>query len=122
MGLTFTDTCRNAIVAAVAALLNGGSLQFQTSGNVAVGTLTLNATAFASPVAGVATANSIADDTNAVGGTIAKFLLKNSSGTEVLRGTVTTTGGGGDITGSTLLIPSGETISITGLTMTQPSS
>jgi len=99
MALTLTDTVRNAIVNAITALLNSGNVQFQTSGNVAVATIGLGATAFASASAGVATMNSATNDTNAVGGTVAKAIWRNSSNTEMFRCTISVDGGGGDIQG-----------------------
>lgn len=122
MAITLTDSARNAMAAALTALVNGGSIQFQTSGNSAVATLALSATAFGAPSAGVATANTITSDADAVGGTIAKAIFRNSSGTEIFRGTVTVDGGGGDITGPTLVIPAHETVAITSLTITMPAS
>jgi len=121
-GVTLTSAARDAMVNALTALLNSGFVRFDTSGDVEVAKCTFGATAFGASAAGVATANAITDDTDANGGTINHALLQNSSSVEILRGTVTTTGGGGDFEGATLVISAAETVSITSLTITQPAS
>lgn len=115
---------RTSIADHVTAKLNAGtantegSLQFLTSGDVAIATLRLNATAFAAAVAGVATANAIADDTNAVGGDVAKCILRDRDDATIIEGTVGTSGT--DIIVSSTTIPVGSTISVTSLTYTAP--
>ena len=69
---------------------------------------------------GVATANSISDDTSATGGTVAKFELQTSGPTSIVFGSVTTSGGGGDIIISSTAITAGETVSVTSLTYEAP--
>lgn len=97
---------------------NPGTLVFQTSGDVEVATCTFSATAFGAATNGVITANAISDDINATGGTVTKFRIYNGDITpaEVLSGTVTATGGGGDIELSSTTIGAGDTVSITSLT------
>jgi len=105
---------------ALLALLDSGSLEFQTSAGAEVATLSLSATAFASASSGTAAANSISPDTSATGGTIAKFELQDSGGTGVVFGSVTATSGGGDIEMSSLVIGAGDTVSVTSLDYTAP--
>jgi hypothetical protein len=69
----------------------------------------------------MATAASISSDTNAVGGTIAKASMQDSTGLEAFNCTVTNAGGGGDITLSSVIISPGQTVSLAGLTYTAPS-
>ncbi|MEO7157439.1 MAG: hypothetical protein ABI039_07765 [Vicinamibacterales bacterium] len=97
-----------------------GTLVMQTSGGVTVAILTFAATAFGAAVAGVATAAAIVSDTNAVGGTIAKAELRNAAGTAKILCSVTATGGGGDITLSSVVISAGQTVSLSSLTYTAP--
>jgi hypothetical protein len=92
----------------------------QTSGAVTVATLTLASTAFGAAAAGVATAAAIVSDTNAVGGTIAKAEFRNAAGTAEILCSVTATGGGGDITLSSVVISAGQTVAVTSLTYTAP--
>ncbi len=120
--IVLTTATRNALADVIGPLLNSGTAEFQTSGDVEVATCTFGATAFGAATAGVATANAIADDTNATGGTIEHVKLKNSSGTEILEADATPTGGGGSFEGATLVIAAAETVSITSLTITQPAS
>lgn len=54
-------------------------------------------------------------------GTAGWFRMKDSSGTTVLDGSVTATGGGGDLTLNTVSISSGATVEITAGTVTMPS-
>lgn len=93
-----------------------GKIIFQTSGGVTVATLTFSNTAFGAASSGTATANSITADTNAVGGTIAKAELRNAAGTAKVLCSVTATGGGGDITLSSVIVSAGQTVSLSSLT------
>lgn len=95
-----------------------GLLIFQTSGGTTVATLTFANPAFGAAVSGTATAGAIVSDTNAVGGTIAKAEWRNAAGTAKVLCSVTATGGGGDITLSSVVISAGQTVSMTSLTYT----
>lgn len=54
-------------------------------------------------------------------GTAAHFRLHKSDGTTcIMQGTVTATGGGGDITVDNTNIASGQTVNVTGFTVTAP--
>lgn len=97
-----------------------GTLVFQTSGDVEVATLTFSTTAFGASSSGVATANAITQDTSATGGTVAKVRLKNAAGTDKIIGSVTATGGGGDIELNSVVISAGQAVSVTSLTYTAP--
>lgn len=120
MALTHPASVRNSLADLVVDLIDAGAgagtLEFQTSGDVEVATLTFADPAFGAASAGVATANAIVDDTNATGGTIAKFVVEDSNSTEVFRGTVTATSGGGDIELSSVVISAGQTVSVSSLT------
>lgn len=116
-------TVRNLMMDEVSALLDSGgagTLEFQTSGDVEVATLTFSATAFGAASGGVVTAAAITSDTSATGGTIAKAAFKNNVGTTLWKCTVTATGGGGDIELASLVIGAGATVGLTSLTMTAP--
>ena len=126
MALTHATAARNASANAVVDLLDAGAtdangdLVIMTSADAAVATLALSNPAFGNAAAGVATANAISDDTNAAGGTAALFKLQDRDNVEVVRGTVTATGGGGDIELSSTNISAGDTVSISSLTYTAP--
>lgn len=124
MALTHTTAVRNAATDAVVDLIDGGSgdangdLVFMTSGDVAVATLAMSNPAFGASSSGTATASAITSDTNAAGGTVAKFKLQNRSNTEILQGSVTATSGGGDIELSSTSVGAGDTVSVSSLTYT----
>lgn len=127
MAVTLTTAARNAACNAIVDLVDAGAgagtLEFQTSGGVEVATLTFSDPAFGNAATGVATASAITSDTSATGGVTTKALLKDSDGTEVMQGSVTASGGGGDITlaGGTT-IGAGATVAVSSLTVTVPAS
>lgn len=114
------DAACNAIVDLIDAGSGAGTLQFETSGDVEVATLTFSATSFGAASAGVATANAITSDTNAAGGTIAKASAYDSNSNKVVELTVGTSGA--DINVSSLTIGAGDTVSVSSLTITVPAS
>jgi hypothetical protein len=124
MALTHATATKNAATDAVVDLLDAGSsdangdLVFMTSGDVEVATCALSDPAFGASSSGTATAASISDDTDATGGTVALFKLQDKDNTEVLRGSVTGTGGGGDIEISSTSVGAGDTVSVSSLTYT----
>lgn len=61
--------------------------------------------------------------TGAAAGTAGYFRIKDSAGTNThIQGTVTATGGGGDMTLDNTSIASGQTITITSFTLTAPNA
>lgn len=127
MALTHTTATRNAIADTVVDSIDAGStdangdLVIMTSGDVEVATLAMSNPAYGAAASGTAQENTISDDTNATGGTAALFKLQDLDNTEVLRGTVTGTGGGGDIELNSVSISAGVTVSISDLSYTAPS-
>lgn len=124
MAVTLTDTARNAACDAVVDLLDGGTIEFQTSGDVAIGSATFGTPAFGASVSGVATANAITAATVSTDGTIAKAAVKNSGGTVIMTLSVTLSGGGGDveINAASLSFVTGNEINVNSMTYTQPAS
>jgi hypothetical protein len=124
MTLTHSTAIRSVLADALVDAVDGGSgdangdLVFMTSGDVEVATLAFANPAFGAASSGVATANAIADDTNATGGTVELFKIQNLANTEVVRGSVTATSGGGDIELSSVVVGVGDTVSISSLTYT----
>ncbi len=119
MSVSHPSAVRTAVADLVVDRVDAGAgpgvLEFQTAGGVEVATLTFSDPAFGNASSGVAAANAITPDTNAAGGTIAKAVIKDSNGTEVLACSVTATGGGGDITLSSVVISAGQTVSLSSL-------
>ncbi|MEO3922706.1 hypothetical protein ABGB07_02305 [Micromonosporaceae bacterium B7E4] len=143
MATRISTAARNASADAIVALINGGSgagvLRIYTGtqpagpGSSPTGTLlvscTLSDPAFAGAVSGSAaldvtpsvTASATAD------GTAGWFRLLDSTeaastGLGVLDGSVTATGGGGELTLATTTITTGLTVTITAGTVTMPAS
>lgn len=119
---TLSTNARNAAVDGITALLDLGTIEFQTVTSQEVATLTYGNPAFAAATGGTATANSITPDTSATGGTISKAIVKTAGGVQVMQLTCTVTGGGGDVTMNSLVIGAGDTVEITSQTFTQPAS
>ena len=126
MGITIVTAGRNAMADALVDLVDGGSadangdLVIMTSGDVEVATLAFANPAFGAAASGVATANAIADDTSATGGTAALHKIQDRDNTEIWRGNVQTSGG--DLNLSSLTIGASDTVSISSYTVTQPAS
>ena len=125
MAVTHPTDVRNGIADYVVDLIDAGgagTIVFQdgSSNDSDVATLTFSATAFGAAANGIATADTITDDTNCNAGTVSKFTVFSGAGDSCFTGTVTATGGGGDIILSSTSIGSGDTISISSLTYEAP--
>lgn len=83
-------------------------------------TLTLNDPAFGAAAAGVATANAIAADAGDADGTAGWFRAKDSDANTVIDGSITVTGGGGDLELNTVSISTGVDVEVTAWTVTMP--
>ena len=122
MAITHTTAVRNSLAGVISNAVDAGSgpgqLVFMTSGDVEVATLTMSDPSFGAASTGTITANAITSDTNATGGTVALFKIQDSDGTEVIRGTVTATGGGGDIELSSLAVSAGDTVELSSFSYT----
>jgi hypothetical protein len=94
------------------------------SGNTALITFALNATAFAASTdanpGATAVANAITGVNASATDTATFFRLFNNAGTCVGQGTVTATGGGGDCTITTTSVVSGQPSTVTSLTLNHP--
>ena len=120
MAATHPTATRDGIVDYVVDQLDGGTVEYQTSGDAKVAACTFGTPAFGDSASGVATANAITDDLSAVGGTITKAQLKASGGTAIVNCSVTATGGGGDIELSSVVIGATERVATDALTYTGP--
>lgn len=138
MAVRIPTATRNAACDAVVDLVDGGSggglvriytgSQPASANDAATGTLlvtiTLNDPAFGAASTGVATLDvdpalsATAVDT----GTAGWFRMLDSSAATVLDGSVTATGGGGDLTLASTSVASGATVSITSGTVTMPAA
>lgn len=120
--VTHPTSVRNTLADTVVDLIDAGSgagnLVFQTSGSAEVATLPFSDPAFGNAAAGIATANSITDDSSATGGTTDRFLAQDSDTNSVFLGSVGTSGE--DINLSSVAIGGGDTVSVSSLTYEAP--
>ncbi len=135
MATRISNAARSAAADGVVDLIDAGSgpgtVQIRTGAQPAtvattatgtlLGTLTLSDPAFGSAVNGVATAGTITGDSSAdATGTAGWFRAFDSNGVAIIDGSITATGGGGDMTLDVVSVIAGGTINITSWTVTQP--
>ena len=122
--MILTTAARNAACNAIVDLVDGGSgagtIQFETSGDAEVATLTFSDPAFGSASTGVATASATTSDTSATGGTIAQASIYDSSSTKIWENTAGTSGT--EFILSSTSIGAGDTVSCSSFTVTVPAS
>lgn len=127
MALTLTNAAASAACDAIVDLIDAGgagTIEIYTAAKATLlGTLTFSATAFGAASNGVATAAAITGDTSAdATGSAAIFVVKSGAGTQIFEGTITATGGGGDMTMPSISITAGQPIDIDTFTFTVPTS
>lgn len=127
--VTLTSDARNSCVDGITAksLASGDALIFIATADGAdtLAVFVVDTTAVLGASGGVFTADTsgVTDDTNADGtGTAAVFYLSQADSTEVLSGTVTATGGGGDMEVNTTSITAGGTVILNSWTITCPAT
>ena len=127
MTITLNDaTLRNTIANAVVTRLRSGTtnstarLIFRTSGNTVLSTNNFSAPPAGSASSGSVTFSTIAGATIAATGTVANFIATNRNNTTIFSGDVSVTAGSGDIKFNTVSWTSGDTCSISSLTLTVP--
>lgn len=119
--MTHNATLRNTIAAAVLTAIdaqsNSGKLIIKDSGNVVLATFQLGATPNTKPsgtVSGaVLTLANVTGVNASATGTATQFVITDGSSTTILAGTVTATGGGGDITLDSTSLVSGSPVTVT---------
>lgn len=130
MALTHVTTVRNALADAINTAINAGpaagklkiyktSIDNPTDANLLVA-LVLTDPAAPAASGGVLTFSAVATVNATAAGTASLFVIVDSTNAEVLRGTVTATGGGGDITITNTNIAVGDPISVTSVSWTAP--
>lgn len=131
MALQFSTALRNTWMDAIETAVGASGLLRIYSGSVpanvaasegtVLAELTLNSDFAGASSSGTITLNAITSDSSAnASGTATCFRILTSGGTAVLQGTVTATGGGGDLTLNTTTITNGGTVAITSATFTAP--
>jgi hypothetical protein len=127
MALTLTTKARNAACDAIVDLVDegtgAGKIKIRDSGNTILVTFTLSDPGFGAASSGAAAAASVPKQAAASAtGTAANFIATDSDDETMFSGTVTATGGGGDVTIDNASIASGQTCNLTSLTITVPAS
>jgi len=123
MALAHTTAIRDGLANYVADAHDVGStntegrlLMYTAAFALLLATLKFAATAFGAASGGICTAAAITPESNCVAGTAAVFKTTDKDNTEIVRGTVTATGGGGDIELSSVGFAAGDKVEITLLT------
>jgi hypothetical protein len=130
MAITLSNAARSAAANAVVDLVDvstPGNIALKSVGGTVIAIVDFAATAFGAASNGVATAGSTpltgAGVAAAGSGTNAtQFAVRDGADTEIWTGTVTATGGGGDITLDNVNIADGQVVTVTSFTYTQPAS
>lgn len=134
MAWRVTAALRNAmgdlVTDAVDAGSGAGTIEIRTGSRPAtpetavtgtlLATVTLQDPAFATWASGASTINDPAAVTAVADGTAGYCRVKDSTGAAVMDGTVTATGGGGDLTLGSTTISTGQQVDITGGSLTVP--
>lgn len=125
MALTHTTTIRNGLADYTVDAIDAGTTDatgdviVQTSGDTILCTINLANAAFGAASSGTATAAGLPKEgTAGASGTAAKFRVRNRDNTEIFQGTVTVTGGGGDMELSSTSISTNDVIRINTFTYT----
>lgn len=131
MSITLTSTCANAEADATARLLDSGLIKIYSGtvpanasasigAAVLLATLTFSSTSAPGASGGVMTASAITSDSSAdATGAASFFRATKSDGTVLMQGTVTATGGGGDMTLPTTAVVATEVVSCSSFTYTR---
>lgn len=111
IGVSPVLTIRSGAAPANCAAANAGTV---------LATMTLPADFMAAAAAGVKAKSGTWEDTSAdAAGTAAHFRIHDAAGTTChLQGTITATGGGGDMTLDNVTIAAGQAVTVTGFTLT----
>lgn len=131
MAERLNDAARNRQADSIGDDFNNATLKIYTgsqpaAGAAATGTelvsITLPADAMAAASGGVAAKSGTWSGVAGNTGTAGWFRIESSAGSRWYDGAVTATGGGGEIELSSTSITSGQTVTITSFTVTQPAS
>ncbi len=124
MAVTHGTPTRNALCSAIATAVGaGGKLKVRDGSNVVLATYAMNSTPFGAPSGGSMAINGapLTDASSDASGTAANFVVTDASDVTIFAGSVTVTGGGGDLQLASLAFTSGAAApNITSGTYTAP--
>lgn len=117
MAVAHDTQTKSLIVDTVCNTLDGGAtIELMTDANVVLAIITLDSNAFAAAVSGEAIASGFPKSaTVTVAGTLTKFQIKDSTAVARIFGTITVTGGGGDIELTSVTYAVSEIVTINSL-------
>ena len=116
MAVILNTAARNAVANALATPLAGGALIVQSAAGDVLASVVLPSPAFDPAVDGVVTLRAVTEFLTTKAGVAARFRMRSPDGAFTVEGTITSTGGVGDVT---LLRPElavGEVIRASGIT------
>lgn len=129
MAITLASNTRDVATNSIVNLINQGtinptgSINIYTTGlTTLLVTLNFSNPAYATSLNGVARGNPVTNGVALTSGVASIFTVVNRDGTEIFRGTVTATGGGGDIELSSISIATSQIVSINSSTFTMPAT
>jgi hypothetical protein len=121
---TLSTAARNAACDAVVDLVDAGSPPGRIllrASSTTVATINFENTAYGAASSGVATAASFPKNATAsASGVLDNYVIENNAGTDIITGTIGE--GSGDISFDNTDINSGQTVTLSSLTHTQPAS
>ena len=129
MAITLASNTRNVATNSIVDLIDlgtlnpTGSINIYTSGlSTLLVTLNFSNPAYANSFNGVATGNPVTNGVALTSGVASVFTVVDRDGTEIFRGTVTATGGGGDIELSSISIATSQIVSVNSSTFAIPAT
>lgn len=131
MAERLNDAARNRQADSIGDDFNNATLKIYTGSQPAAGaaatgtllvTITLPADAMGAAASGVASKSGTWSGTAGDTGTAGWFRIESSAGSRWYDGAVTATGGGGEVELTSTSIVSGQTVTITSFSVTQPAS
>ena len=129
MTITLSTNTRNVAADSIVDLIDTGninptgSINIYSSGlSILLVTLNFSNPAYGNSLNGSATGNPVANGVALASGTASIFTAVNRNGAEIFRGTVSGTGGGGDIELSSISIATSQIISISSSIFTMPAT
>lgn len=125
MSLTLQATMQDAIATAINTLINTGAgtatIKLETSGDAEVATFDLQNPAFTLASPGLLTIAGLPIiDVTATGGTATKFSVYDRDNVKQFEGTVTATGGGGDIELPNTTVTAGSSVQLNTFSLQVP--
>ena len=120
MALVLESALKNVLADAIDTDIGtAGYMEFQTSGDAEVATITFQNPAFGSAAGGIITLAGVPlSDTSATGGTVAQFSIFASGAVKKMEGVVQVSGADLDL--SSLVVGVGDTVELTAFTITVP--